>query len=51
VFAGCHLDRPIDRLVRDAGFRIDTLEHDELPGPAPLRPFGHLYLGVATKPA
>ncbi len=26
IAGGCHLDRPIDRLVRDAGFAFETLE-------------------------
>ncbi len=26
VAGGCHLDRPIDALIRDAGFAIDRLE-------------------------
>lgn len=49
--AGCHLDRPIDRLVEEAGFSMGALRNDELPGPRILRPFGYLYLGVATKSA
>jgi SAM-dependent methyltransferase len=48
--AGCHLDRPIDRLIEGAGLRIATMRHDELPGPRVLRPLGYLYLGTATKP-
>lgn len=47
--AGCHLDRPIDRLVQEAGFKISTMRNDELPGPRVLRPFGYLFLGVATR--
>jgi ubiquinone/menaquinone biosynthesis C-methylase UbiE len=49
LFAGCHLDRPIDELVGRAGFRLDRLENDEMPGPRVIRPFGYLYLGTATK--
>jgi SAM-dependent methyltransferase len=49
VFAGCHLNRPIDELVRSAGFGIVSLETDEMPGPAMLRPWAYLYLGVAEK--
>jgi SAM-dependent methyltransferase len=48
IAAGCHLDRPIDRLVRDAGFRIDTLTNEYLRGPSLLKPWSYLYLGVAT---
>jgi ubiquinone/menaquinone biosynthesis C-methylase UbiE len=31
---GCHLNRPIDRLLRAAGFRIDRLRNFRLSGPA-----------------
>ncbi len=30
---GCHLNRPIDRLLREAGFRLDQLDNFRLPGP------------------
>lgn len=30
---GCHLNRPIDRLLREAGFRLDRLHNFRLPGP------------------
>ena len=48
---GCHLDRPIDALVAEAGFDIDQLEHDHMPGPKFMLPWGYLYEGVATRPA
>lgn len=48
--AGCHLDRPIDRLVEGAGFLLPELRHDEMHGPRALRPFGYLFIGVAVKP-
>jgi ubiquinone/menaquinone biosynthesis C-methylase UbiE len=47
---GCHLDRPIEALVREAGFDIDELEHDHMPGPAFMLPWGYLYEGVARRP-
>lgn len=47
--AGCHLDRPIDRLVAEAGLLLGPVRHDELGGPRILRPFGSLWVGVATK--
>jgi SAM-dependent methyltransferase len=47
---GCHLDRPIDALVREAGFEITELEHDQMPGPKCMLPWGYLYQGVATRP-
>ena len=46
---GCHLNRPIDALVRDAGFEIEQVEHQYMPGPPPSKPFGYLYLGVARR--
>ncbi|MDA8074959.1 MAG: SAM-dependent methyltransferase, partial [Actinomycetota bacterium] len=51
IAAGCQLDRPIDRLVAEAGFAPGKLRNLQLPGPLALRPFGYLYLGTATKPA
>jgi hypothetical protein len=47
---GCQLDRPIDALVREAGFEIDELEHDHMPGPKFMLPWGYLYEGVARRP-
>jgi len=51
VAGGCHLDRPIEQLVRDAGFEITTIHHDQLAGPGFMRPWAYLYEGVATKVA
>jgi ubiquinone/menaquinone biosynthesis C-methylase UbiE len=42
---GCHLDRPIDELIRRNGFTIGHLETFYAPGP---KPFAYLYLGWAT---
>jgi ubiquinone/menaquinone biosynthesis C-methylase UbiE len=42
---GCHLNRKIDDLVSDAGFRIDRLETGYIPGP---RIMAFLYEGAAT---
>lgn len=33
IAGGCHLNRPIDRLLRDAGFHLDQLGNFRLPGP------------------
>ena len=33
---GCHLDRDMPALLREAGFRIDELEQGYLPGPRPM---------------
>jgi SAM-dependent methyltransferase len=41
---GCHLNRKMDDLIGDAGFRIDTMENPRLPGP---RTHGFLYQGSA----
>jgi SAM-dependent methyltransferase len=49
--AGCNLDRPMDRLVRGAGFEIAELHNDWLKGPRPSKPWGYLYEGLAIKPA
>lgn len=43
---GCNLNRPIDRLVTEAGFEMTRLETFYLPGP---KPMGYMYEGVATK--
>ena len=48
LVGGCHLDRPIARLIEDAGFEIGSLETFYEPGPALSRPFGYLYLGWAA---
>ncbi len=42
---GCHLNRKIDDLLSDAGFRIDRLETGYIPGP---RLMTFLYEGSAT---
>jgi ubiquinone/menaquinone biosynthesis C-methylase UbiE len=41
---GCHLDRPIDRLIRSAGFEIDRLDTGYMEGPKVLT---FLYEGAA----
>ena len=46
VAGGCHLNRPIDELVRRAGFTIDVLDTYYLPGP---KAFGYTYEGVASR--
>ena len=44
--AGCHLDRPIRRLVEAAGFQVVQCDEHELPSMGSLG--GYLYRGVAT---
>jgi ubiquinone/menaquinone biosynthesis C-methylase UbiE len=46
VFGGCHLNRAIDRLIADAGFRLDTLETYRMGGGELA---GFAYEGVASK--
>ena len=46
VFGGCHLNRPIDRLLENTGLRVAPLEKFYAKGP---KPFGYLFEGVATK--
>ena len=48
LFGGCHLNRPIDRLLVDAGVELTRLETHYARGP---RPLGYMFEGVATKPA
>ena len=45
VSGGCHLNRKIDDLLSDAGFRIDRLETGYIPGP---RIMTFLYEGAAS---
>ena len=45
VAGGCHLDRRIDRLIAEAGFRIETLAADYAKGP---RLLTYFYRGFAT---
>jgi ubiquinone/menaquinone biosynthesis C-methylase UbiE len=48
VFGGCHITRQIDRLISEAGFRLDRLDTGYMSGPKPL---GYLFEGVASKTA
>jgi ubiquinone/menaquinone biosynthesis C-methylase UbiE len=47
IAGGCHLNRPIDRLVEDAGFTVTRIENYYMKGP---RPMGYMFEGLATKP-
>jgi ubiquinone/menaquinone biosynthesis C-methylase UbiE len=47
LFGGCHLDRPIDRLIADAGFELTRLDNYYLRGS---RAVGYTFEGIATKP-
>ncbi len=46
IGGGCHLNRPIDQLLRDAAFPPSRLENYYLRGPKSL---GYMYEGTATK--
>ena len=46
IAGGCHLDRPIDNLITNAGLIIGELKTDYGDGP---RPFSYLYLGRALR--
>ena len=48
IFGGCHLNRPIDRLVAGAGFELTKLSTYYNRGP---RTDSYTFEGVATKPA
>jgi ubiquinone/menaquinone biosynthesis C-methylase UbiE len=44
---GCHLNRPIDTLLTDAGFEIEKIRNFYLKGP---KPWGYMYVGTARNP-
>jgi ubiquinone/menaquinone biosynthesis C-methylase UbiE len=44
IGGGCHLNRKIDDLISNAGFRVAELKTDYLPGP---RPMTYTYQGLA----
>ncbi|HEY5986915.1 MAG TPA: class I SAM-dependent methyltransferase [Streptosporangiaceae bacterium] len=46
VAGGCHLNRPIDRLVAAAGLELTRLQNYYVRGP---KPFGYLFEGQALK--
>jgi ubiquinone/menaquinone biosynthesis C-methylase UbiE len=46
VAGGCHLNRPIDQLVRNSGLELTHLQNYYAKGP---RPFGYMFEGIATK--
>jgi SAM-dependent methyltransferase len=48
VAGGCHLNRPIDHLLRAAGFEIQEMERGYIPGP---RVGAYLFRGVARPAA
>jgi ubiquinone/menaquinone biosynthesis C-methylase UbiE len=44
IGGGCHLNRPINSLIEDAGFQIERLDTGYMPGP---RPMTFMYEGSA----
>jgi ubiquinone/menaquinone biosynthesis C-methylase UbiE len=46
LFGGCHLNRPIDRLLTQAGFRLTRMTNYYMAGPKPME---YMFEGVATK--
>jgi ubiquinone/menaquinone biosynthesis C-methylase UbiE len=46
VFGGCHLNRPIDALISQAGLKLTKVERYFMPGP---KMFGYTFEGIATK--
>lgn len=47
AFGGCHINRPIDRLVAGAGLEVAQMQTYYLKGP---RALGYMFEGVAIKP-
>ena len=47
ISAGCHLNRPIDVLIEEAGVSLLTLDRGYTSGP---KPIAYLYKGVALAP-
>jgi ubiquinone/menaquinone biosynthesis C-methylase UbiE len=46
IGGGCHLNRPIDQLVRTSGFRVEQLHTGYMKGPKPMT---FMYEGVARR--
>lgn len=46
IAGGCHLNRPIDQLIVNAGFEMQDLDNYFVKGP---KPFSYMYEGVALK--
>jgi hypothetical protein len=51
VFDGCHLTRPIDRLVEESGLVIEEIDRAYALTPKLMRPWVFGYLGRAGRPA
>jgi ubiquinone/menaquinone biosynthesis C-methylase UbiE len=51
VFDGCHLTRPIDRLVEESGLVVEEIDRAYALMPKLMRPWVFGYLGRAVRPA
>jgi SAM-dependent methyltransferase len=51
VFDGCHLTRPIDRLVEESGLVVEEIDRAYALTPRLMRPWVFGYLGRAVRPA
>jgi SAM-dependent methyltransferase len=49
AFDGCHLTRPIDRIVADSGLEVVDVDRAYAPMPRLMRPWAFGYLGRAVK--
>jgi SAM-dependent methyltransferase len=49
AFAGCHLTRPIDRLIEESGLVLESVEREYASTAALMRPWVFVYLGRARK--
>ena len=49
VFAGCHLSRDVPALVTAAGFEIEMMRAEQLPGPRVSRPWTYGFLLAARR--
>lgn len=46
IGGGCHLNRPIDQLVRDGGFHLERIQTSYMKGPKPMT---FMFEGIARK--
>lgn len=47
---GCNLNRHIDELIERAGFTLEWIDREQLPGSSLAAPWSYVYYGVANKP-
>ncbi|HEX7168569.1 MAG TPA: class I SAM-dependent methyltransferase [Acidimicrobiales bacterium] len=47
LFGGCHVTRHINELILDAGFDVESVATEYLPGPSVAKPWGYVYVGIA----